>query len=68
MSAKHVDEINAAIKRRFNVKLGESMYLGHFQTVLSEMIKKLSPEQLQEYERQAEEWNQDGVTEEMKNQ
>ncbi len=68
MSVLCKTDIIEGVKRRFMVDPGTPLFLGLFQTVLSEMMDNLSEEERQKYERQAEEWNQDGVPIEMRNQ
>ncbi len=66
MSVLCKDSIIKEVDRQFADKPGSGQFLGHFQTVLSQMMSSLTEADRESYEKKASEWNHEGVPSEMK--
>ena len=60
------DEIKRKIEEQFGARPGSSEMFQHYQTVLAEIIRGLSPDAIEQAELTAATWNREGASTEAK--
>lgn len=53
-----VNRINEMLKTEYQVKMGTGRMLGRYQTAVTRVIEELSPAELQEMQKKADQWNE----------
>jgi hypothetical protein len=64
----HKSDVHNLIATRTDDPIGQGSWIGHYPSALTEIIKKLSEKELEEAEKMAEEWSNEGAPKDVQRQ